>query len=209
MSKYFIVKNSVKHGPLTFEELKNYKLSKSDLIWKEGNEDWVKAEELNELTEIIQPEIPKTPFEKKSDRTIKSLKTNIFIPIIIGIIMGFMALFSWDSVKSTVYKNKPQVTYSGAGIETRYEKYMDKYLAGEYGFSALRDNENFYYENTDQGFFRPLNAVLSQFNSKTQFFVGKDEPYPIASFLLLWIVYCMVIYLLIYGIIIAIQRSKN
>ena len=34
MNKYFIVKNTMKHGPLSFHQLKEFKISKTDLIWK-------------------------------------------------------------------------------------------------------------------------------------------------------------------------------
>ncbi|OQY95137.1 MAG: hypothetical protein B6D37_06435, partial [Sphingobacteriales bacterium UTBCD1] len=66
---------------------------------------------------------------------------------------------------------------------------MDKYLSGKYGFSALRDNENFYYNNYKQGVFRPIKAIISRFNTKTQFYVGKDENTPFISFMLAWILY--------------------
>jgi len=213
MSKYFIVKNAIKHGPLSFEQLKEFKINKTDLIWKEGNEDWIKAGRLPELSEIIQPDIPKTPFEKKSGETKKSLKANFFIPILIGIIIGSIAISSWSFVKSGAYANqstfeRPKYT-PGTNVYVQRNKFIDKYLNGEAGYDINRDNENYYYNVTQGDVLRPLKAVLVIFNSNTQFYAGREESVPFVSFWLLWIIYCTIIYLIVYGILMATQRANN
>lgn len=209
MSKYFIVKNTIKHGPLSLEQLKELKINKTDLVWKEGNEDWINAEEMPELTELIQSDIPKTPFEKKVGVTKKNIKAYFLIPIIAGLALGLVSIACWSSVKDKIHDFKPNYLNTGSTVETTYSPYMDKYLAGEYGFSALRDNEELYYQNYDQGLFRPIKAIFSTFDSKTQFYVGKNENAPFVSFIFSWILYCTVIYLIIYGIQIATIRARN
>ena len=213
MSKYFIVKNKIKQGPLSFEELKKIKINKTDLVWKEGNDDWIKAGKMEELAEFIVQDIPQTPFEKKSGETKKSLKANFSIPIIIGLIMGFIALASWSGVKSDAYSG--QTTFerptfsSGSDVYIKRNKLVDKYLNGAAGYDINRDNENYYYNVTESDVLRPIKAIFIMFDSNTQFYAGRKESAPFISFLFLWVIYCVIIYLIIYGISIAVQRTKN
>ena len=68
MQKYFIYVNHIQVGPLSLDELQEYKISRSSLIWHEGLSDWKEASELEELAFLIKsipPEIPvKNNFER-------------------------------------------------------------------------------------------------------------------------------------------------
>jgi GYF domain 2 len=216
MTKYFILKNSIKIGPLFLEQLKEFDIKKNDLVWKEGNEDWIKAEEMLELSQILQPQVPKTPFEKKLEQTNESLKANFYIPIFFGVLLGLVSLMCWASVKSNIYGNEANSNSSyrqtSNGMSTPYKQEMDKYLAGEFGYSvtmSIAEEEDFYFRNSKQGIFRPIKAIFSIFNHKSQFFVGKNEGAPFLSFIFLQVLYLLIVYLIVFGIQVALHRSKT
>lgn len=59
---YYIFINGTKKGPLTLEDLYSQNIDRSTMIWKTGTPEWVLAEELPELADLlsnIPPEIPK------------------------------------------------------------------------------------------------------------------------------------------------------
>ena len=51
---YYYAKNEEKIGPLSLDELKKIELKKDTLVWHEGLDDWVKAEEVKELRDFIK-----------------------------------------------------------------------------------------------------------------------------------------------------------
>ena len=61
--------NEKKHGPLTLDELKEKRISKTTLVWTEGLEDWTEAQNIDELKSIISPEPPPLPKKKKYTAT--------------------------------------------------------------------------------------------------------------------------------------------
>ncbi|OQY95138.1 MAG: hypothetical protein B6D37_06440 [Sphingobacteriales bacterium UTBCD1] len=65
LQKYFLIKNGIKYGPYSIEQLKSFKLSEHDLIWREGLPDWVKVSQLEEVAGYLSPKPPKSPFEKE------------------------------------------------------------------------------------------------------------------------------------------------
>jgi uncharacterized membrane protein YhaH (DUF805 family) len=61
MKKYFYSDGKEKQGPFSFEELKNENITRETLIWFEGLEDWIPAQDIKEIEEILQlipPPIP-------------------------------------------------------------------------------------------------------------------------------------------------------
>lgn len=53
---YYYSKNEEKIGPLSLGELKKIELKKDTLVWYEGLDDWVKAEEVKELRDLFNKE---------------------------------------------------------------------------------------------------------------------------------------------------------
>lgn len=56
--KYWVVIDNKRRGPLDFEDLKHISIKPDSLVWREGLEDWMKAEDLSELKFLftdIQP----------------------------------------------------------------------------------------------------------------------------------------------------------
>ena len=54
--QYYYSDNNKKAGPITLDKLKKLSLTKHNLIWHEGLDDWVKAEELKELNSFFKTE---------------------------------------------------------------------------------------------------------------------------------------------------------
>ena len=54
--EYWIVINEERIGPLTFEELKGYDLKADTPVWYAGLEDWIQADQVAELAELLNSE---------------------------------------------------------------------------------------------------------------------------------------------------------
>lgn len=67
MKKYFYSDGKEKHGPLSFDELKQEGISKQTLIWFEGLDDWTQAGELNEMKPILELQPPPISTEEKEE----------------------------------------------------------------------------------------------------------------------------------------------
>lgn len=108
MKQYYIYLDNEQKGPLSFEELKEKNISRETSVWFEGQADWKKAFEIEELTELFKsvpppintftqtPPIPKTDDKKllEEDEThrIFGIKLKVLL-IIVGaiflLIIGF------------------------------------------------------------------------------------------------------------------------
>ena len=64
MKKYYYSSNGIdKNGPVTLEELKQIKIDPKTMVWFEGLNNWVNAEEINELNSLFTS--PKINLDKK------------------------------------------------------------------------------------------------------------------------------------------------
>ena len=63
MKYYFYIDNGIKNGPFNFDELREKRILKETLIWTDNLKDWVKAESLDELQNILITPPPLTPIE--------------------------------------------------------------------------------------------------------------------------------------------------
>ena len=54
--QYYYAKNEEKIGPLSLDELKKVDIKDDTLVWHEGLDDWVKAEDLKELKSLLKTE---------------------------------------------------------------------------------------------------------------------------------------------------------
>ena len=59
--EYFIYDGKEQSGPFTFDQLKQKRISKNILIWREGPDDWIEAEKLPELNNIWDLKTPPIP----------------------------------------------------------------------------------------------------------------------------------------------------
>jgi hypothetical protein len=62
---YFIEENNEKVGPFSYDELAQKKVSESTLIWRNGLDNWIPANQLNELSAVVVFNPP--PLPQKTD----------------------------------------------------------------------------------------------------------------------------------------------
>jgi len=74
MKKYYFAEGNEQKGPYSIEELKNYKISATTLIWREGLNDWVEATSLKEL-ETLFKSVPPPLTKEKYNKPIHSKST--------------------------------------------------------------------------------------------------------------------------------------
>lgn len=85
--KYFVVVNNEKKGPLTFDELLVYNISKETLIWREGMDDWGNVKDLEEFDEYFKS-LP--PYLPKNNETFQ-FKKSIIPGILYAVGFSFIA----------------------------------------------------------------------------------------------------------------------
>jgi hypothetical protein len=61
LTKYYIVKNGEKIGPFSLTELHNQYINNDTLVWYHGLENWVKAETIEKLSEVLEQTPPPIP----------------------------------------------------------------------------------------------------------------------------------------------------
>lgn len=120
MKQYYISINNEQIGPLSFEELREKKISSITMVWFEGQTDWKKASEIDELKDLLKSipppintfsQIPplsrnesQTSIEDDEDEPVKimGLTKNVFY------ISLTLALVIIGSIVLTNYQNKAE-----------------------------------------------------------------------------------------------------
>lgn len=126
MKQYYIYLDNEQKGPLSFEELKEKNISRETLVWFEGQSDWKKAfeiEELKELFKSIPPPINSfrhtPPLPKANDNNllveeevlrIFGVKRNVLIVIIGTLILLLIAFKYYQNYNQQVLENINKTT---------------------------------------------------------------------------------------------------
>jgi len=91
MKHYYYENNDQQLGPFTFEELKSKRLKKSALVWTDGLEKWIPADQIEELKDILVSEPPPLPKKPPALPITNPLYDNTYkkdiTPIIVAAIM--------------------------------------------------------------------------------------------------------------------------
>ena len=58
MKQYYLHNSQKLLGPFTSEELKEKNITSETFVWKEDQNDWIKANEIPELTDIFSNAVP-------------------------------------------------------------------------------------------------------------------------------------------------------
>jgi cell division protein FtsB len=100
MSKFYIHIDDQQQGPFTTDELKDLKIARETMVWFEGEEDWKKAVEIEELQEIIKsipPPIVDKEIEdaKKSIDKVKPSRKKKGLPVVVFVILLIGAFGSY------------------------------------------------------------------------------------------------------------------
>jgi len=121
MSNYFLHDGSNQKGPFTLEELIKQGIDKNSNVWKEGSPDWVKAGELEELSDHfrkIPPPLYKaepTAFPQEEEEVKKKSKLP-YIIVLIAIVAGIAGYFIWKQNNPTYEPDTPTGDESNISI---------------------------------------------------------------------------------------------
>jgi hypothetical protein len=74
MKYYYYAENNQQFGPFTIEELNTLRLKQSTLVWCEGMEEWLTADSIDELKEILISEPPPLPKTNKAQQTFETVE---------------------------------------------------------------------------------------------------------------------------------------
>ena len=55
MTQYYYTDGKERYGPFTMDQLRERNITSETLVWKEGMADWLPANKLNELDELLKP----------------------------------------------------------------------------------------------------------------------------------------------------------
>lgn len=72
MNQYYIVQDGIKKGPFSLEELQNLSFERDTLVWYKGLDNWLKAEEVKELREMLSNTPP--PLPNHQDTLVQNIK---------------------------------------------------------------------------------------------------------------------------------------
>lgn len=61
MSDFYIIESKKQKGPFTIEELRNFEINKSTLVWNESYENWTEAGEIEMLASLLEKTPPPIP----------------------------------------------------------------------------------------------------------------------------------------------------
>lgn len=92
MKIYYIHDGKEQTGPFTFEELKQKQITPITMVWREGLKNWVKAGDLNELSQILKNEKSQIPPPLKTEKGLPSISgifryKNQLTYLLIGILL--------------------------------------------------------------------------------------------------------------------------
>lgn len=77
MKKYFYAEGEQKHGPFSFDELKEKDINKETMIWFEGLNDWTPAKEIKEVKSILELNPPPIPSDEIDQNVeVQGIKTD-------------------------------------------------------------------------------------------------------------------------------------
>ena len=148
MKKYYYSSNGIdKNGPVTLEELKQIKIDPKTMVWFEGLDNWVNAEEINELNSLFTS--PKINLDKKKlnkkDSTStfansKKKKRKWVLPIVILSLIIFSVI-----VRSGLKSNNSVV--QEISVEKIENELENKYIEP----NKIADRENSYEEEQIRG----------------------------------------------------------
>jgi GYF domain 2 len=145
MALYFYSVDNKKNGPFTFEELAKKDIQRTTLIWRDGLNDWISAESLDDFKDYFKSTPP--DLKVSEEKIIKSKIANEVITIekifgysaLVGIAVLIICFFVFNPFKFDGGKfENIEPIIPGGGMSVYYPAWMDNgfydYTEGEIGF---------------------------------------------------------------------------
>jgi hypothetical protein len=111
--EYYIIENKQKKGPLSISELAQISITRSTLVWKKGQDDWVYATALEELEDIINsspPPIPNTVkfrfFAGEIKSSLKKLPPTLLVFFPLFILIDYLFSLTTYTPRATYYSGR-------------------------------------------------------------------------------------------------------
>jgi flagellar basal body-associated protein FliL len=140
MSKYFYQQDKTQFGPFSKDELNKQPLERRTLVWRYGLEQWTPISELPELDDIVQripPELEQVSISSskepsKLENSSRKVKTDYTIPILVLVIVAFVALIIITAVVARSRNNDDENDSEEAERKNFIEKY-EEVVANSFG----------------------------------------------------------------------------
>jgi hypothetical protein len=134
--EYFIYDGKEQSGPFTFDQLKQKRISKNILIWREGLDDWIEAEklpELNNIWDLKTPPIPRVGNRINSNQNpfLTSIKSHILenrgfyaLYLFIVFILFSLALFCENKEGFFPFSGFHKLSYRDSIVQEKFSEYF-------------------------------------------------------------------------------------
>jgi hypothetical protein len=150
MSQYYIVQNGKQEGPYTTDQLQAMKLSKDNLVWCEGMDNWEQAGNIEELKSIFKASPPPVPIDKIPSHIPIKLPPvppiNVSKPPkdkkAIGLVVGIVGLFAVLVIIGVVVINQIW------GVKNNTESFLSDPPSNDYNYQPSAQAT--YTENTNE-----------------------------------------------------------
>lgn len=110
--EYYILRNNVKEGPYTLEDLKNKGIGPRTMVWAVGFTNWMEAKDVNELVPLLQ-ELPPDPVPAVMPKT--WLVESILVTILCCLPFGVVGIVNASKVEGLYNgKNYERAAYYSA-----------------------------------------------------------------------------------------------
>lgn len=127
---YFIEKKGTKLGPFKLSELKQQTIYFDELIWRSDSDQWLKASDYEELSDIFIVKPPLTPKEQKISEVNKNFTTQIIGQIVISyLIASLLVGFISFGIAQTSWNTYLKET-DGKYVPDRNPNYNSQYPSG-------------------------------------------------------------------------------
>ena len=149
---YFIEKNGTKIGPYKLNELKQQTIYFNELIWRSDSDQWKKASDFEELSDILVITPPPTPKEQKIAKINKNFKGKIIGQIVIAyFVVSLLIGFFSSSIAQSSWDEYLKNGNSGYG---RYTAYLPNMTVKNH------EDASYWFQSYETGFwfFRPFLA---------------------------------------------------
>lgn len=168
---YFFQQAGTKKGPFKLQALKQLTIYFNDLVWRSDSDQWKKASDFDELSDIVIITPPPTPKEKKISEVNKNFTGKIIGQLVIGYVVASLLIgFISYSIASSSWENylkETKNTYSNGRDESRNmiggsDKTMaDEALYSRYPTFVYGVNNESGYGYNQSFWFRPFKAFGS------------------------------------------------
>lgn len=103
--EYYILKNNIKEGPFSIDELKNKNLNANTMIWRVGYASWIPAYQVEELSDLLS-NLPPEPPTSLQNPPKTWLVESILVTCLCCLPFGIAGIINATKVESLYYNKQ-------------------------------------------------------------------------------------------------------